>query len=115
MTINHNVDPYIYNCLTSEHLKAVNEYMEDSHTATWFSNTEKNDGSKKVLTAEVIYFYMFSYGIPKECERWHFNNLATLLRVFSEENKPKKKMTREQMAAHHRAVNKARRAKHRKR
>jgi hypothetical protein len=89
--------------------------MEDPHTATWFSNKDKADGDKKILTSEVIYFYMFSYGIPKECERWHFNNLATLLRVFSEENKPKKKKSREQIAAHHRAVNKARRAKHRKR
>jgi hypothetical protein len=115
MTINRNVDPYIYKCLTDEHIGLVTNYMGDSHTATWFSKKDDDSNDEhKVLTSELIYFYMFSFGIPKDCEKWHFSNLATLLRIFSEENKPKKKKSREQIAAHHRAVNKARRAKRRK-
>jgi hypothetical protein len=115
MTINKHVDPYAYKCLTPEQQMAINDYIGDQHTATWFAKSDDNGhGEKRVLTAELVYYYMFSFGIPKDCEKWHFNRLLTLLRVFSEENKPKKKQTPEQLASHHRALNRARRARHKK-
>lgn len=111
MTINRSVPDNVYRCLTNEHLEKIRAYIDDSHTATWFS--EKNDEKieKRVLTSELLYFYMFSYGIPIECEKWHLNRLTTLLRVFYEETKPKKKKSKSEIAAHHRAINRARRKK----
>lgn len=113
MTINRNVNPLVYNCLTNEQFKAIEEYIADPHTATWFSNSGKETGPKTVITAERIYHLMFSYGIDKDCEKWHLNQLLTQIRVEYEESKPQKKRSPREIAERHRALNAARRkAKH---
>lgn len=108
MTINRNVDPLVYNCLTDAQYKQIEEYIADPHTATWFSNNLKENASKTVITAERIYHLMFSYGIDKDCEKWHLNQLLTQIRVEYEESNPRKRSKRE-IADHHRALNAARR------
>lgn len=114
MTVNRTVDPLVYRCITNEHLEKVREYIDDSHTATWFSESKDERSKKRIFTTELLYFYMFSYGIPIDCEKWHLNRLLTLLRVCYEETKPKKKMSKSELANHHRAINKARRKKRHK-
>lgn len=109
MTINRNVDPLVYNCLTDSQFKAIEEYIADPHTATWFSNKEKEHGQKTVMTAERIYHLMFAFGIDKDCEKWHLNQLLTQIRVEYEESKPQKKHPSREIADHHRAINAARR------
>lgn len=109
MTVNRNVNPLVYNCLTEEHLKAIEDYIADPHTATWFSNSAKEPGPKAIMTAERIYHLMFSYGIDKDCEKWHLNQLLTQIRVEYEESKPKKKRSTREIAERHRALNAARR------
>lgn len=109
MTVNRNVDPYVYNCLTDEHFKAIEDYIADPHTATWFSNTVKEPGTKAVMTAERIYHLMFAYGIDKDCEKWHLNQLLTQIRVEYEESKPQKKHSKREIVDRHRALNAARR------
>ena len=49
--------------------------------------------------------------IPSQYEKWHINRLIMLIRVCSEENKPKKKMSRREIMAQNKARNAARRAK----
>ena len=107
MTITQNVDPLVYKSIDAETMKKITEYIEDPHTATWFSNNEKSS-SREILTAELIYYGMFANQIDKECEKWHLNTLLTLIRVFSEKNKPEKKMSKSAILNRNRALNAAR-------
>ncbi len=112
MTVKPEQKPYLdtYARISSEQLQAISEYMEDTHTATWFR--EENRSSKKeVVTAEVIYYWMFSNQIPIECQYWHLNKLITLIRVFSAKNKPAKKMSKNDIYRQNSALNAARRKK----
>lgn len=89
MTITQNVDPLIYSVLTVDNVNAINKYIGDPMTATTFGEdmNQWQRRSGKFLTSEYIYYLMFSYRIPKECEKWHLNRLITLIRIFQEENK----------------------------
>ncbi|MBR1720505.1 MAG: hypothetical protein IJ726_08890 [Phocaeicola sp.] len=109
MTISQNVDPEIYHALTNTERQKIRDYMDDSMTATTFYELKKQPPSKDTLTAEVIYYLMFSYQIPKECEKWHLNRLLTLIRVFNVRNSTTK-MSKAEILAHNRKLNKARRA-----
>ena len=112
MTITQNVDPDVYNHLTDENINAVNEYMNSKMTATWFSEDKPGKGGKrngKQTTNELIYYWMISLNIPKECEKWHLNRLLTLIRVCNVENQPAKKMSKRDTLRQQHALNAARR------
>lgn len=114
MTITQNVDPNVYRCITAENYKSITSYMTDSMTATWFPNRDKGKkhGKKEVLTAEVIYYLMSSYGIPYDpCQKWHFNRLMTLIRVCEAKEAPPVKMGRREALAQQHALNAMRRKK----
>lgn len=98
--------------LSNEQLNSINDYINDSMTATWFSEGPKKPSSKAVITSEIIYYWMVSLTIPLECENWHFNRLMTLIRVCNEKNKPPEKMSRSEMIAQRRALNAKRRAQY---
>lgn len=114
MTITPNVDPRVYMGLTREDFRKINEYIDDSATATWFSEEEKskvNPRSKgAAVTAELIYFWMVSYRIPFDpCQKWHLNSLLTLIHICEIKNQPSKKMKKKDIYARNRALNAARR------
>lgn len=90
MTITQHVNPNVYLSLTPENVKAIWNYIDDAHTATWFRETKKG-GSMKIITAEKIYYYMIECRIPPEYAKWHLNQLMTLIRVCGEMNDPKNK------------------------
>lgn len=108
MTITQNVDPYVYHCLTRENEEQIKNYIDAPMTAVTFPN-EKKGGSRDVITAEIIYYWMISLGIPFECQKWHLNSLIALIKVCNIKNRPPKKMSSIELASHHRAVNAARR------
>lgn len=108
MTITQNVDPNVYKAIPKSIMEEISAYIDDSHTATWFRETKRTP-NREIMTAEVIYYAMFSNGIDKECERWHLNRLLTLIRVFGEKNKEPKKMSKQQIFDRNRALNAARR------
>ena len=113
MTINQ-VDENVYKYLPVEVIKEVVKYIEDPMTATWFSDSEiKGAASRKneIITAEIIYYWMISLNIPVEFEKWHLNQLLTLIRVVNIKNNPKK-MGNKEWAAQRQKMNAARRAKH---
>lgn len=111
MTINR-VDSVVFSCLTNDNYKQINDYIAAPMTATTFrENGGAPRGNREIMTAEVIYFYMISFGIPFECEKWHINRLLTLIRVCSIKNSPSKKMSKSAAAKQQRTLNAQRRAK----
>lgn len=115
MTINkRKVDENVYTYMSLETLQKIVKYIEDPMTATWFSDTNVKGASKKkeeVVTAEIIYYWMISLGIPVEFEKWHLNQLLTLIRVVNIKNNPEK-MNKNDWAKQRRSLNAARRAKY---
>jgi hypothetical protein len=80
-------------------------------TATWFSDDKKKKASnKRIVTSELIYYWMVALQIPFECQKWHINRLLTLIRVCDEENKPqdKKKRSKREFLSSRAALNAAR-------
>ena len=112
MTLTQNVNPDIYNYMTADDLTKVRQYIDDPMTATWFRNQNRKPGHD-VITSEIIYYWMITFGIPLDpCQKWHLNRLLTLIRVCDEKSSPgRKKMTKRQAAAQYRDLNAARRAR----
>ena len=78
-------------------------------TATTFRDDPNNKGTKEIITSELIYFWMISFGIPVEFQKWHLNRLLTLIRVFNVKNQPSKKMSTGEIMRNNAALNAARR------
>lgn len=115
MTVSSDVtDQNIYYFISPDDLKRVIDYMNDSMTATWFSDGGNAPGMHKndVVTAEVIYYWMITLNIPSEYRYWHLNQLLTLIKTVSLKNAPDKKMSKSEERAQRHALNKARRAKY---
>lgn len=110
MSLDGPIPPIVLNNLGNEEIKAINDYIEDPATATWFSNSNSNKGgSREVITSEVLYYYMITLNIPIECEHWHLNRLLTLIRVCNEKNAPPTKRSRQSILKSNAAINAARR------
>ena len=108
MTITPNVDPEVYNRLTKENIKEIEDYIAAPMTATYFSSNE-NKPSHEQVTSELIYYWMIALTIPFECEKWHLNRLLTLIKVCNIKNQPPKKMGKREIMSRNAALNAARR------
>lgn len=108
------VDPKVYQYLPTSLISEIVEYIKDPMTATTFSDSliGAQQNSREIITAEIIYYWMVTYNIPVEFQKWHLNQLLTLIKVVSIKNGPKKKMGRKEAAQQRAALNKARRAKY---
>jgi hypothetical protein len=112
MVLTPNVPIAVFEKLLNDKVEEINAYINAKMTATWFVENPNQRPNRETITSELIYFWMFSYGIPMECEYWHLNRLLTLIRVFSEKNKPQKKMSPAQAARMQAELNAQRRAKY---
>ncbi len=114
MTLN-NVDDCVYSFITTDNIKEIEEYIADPMTATTITD-RKAPTKKEIVTSEIIYYQMLSYGIPVEFEKWHLNRLITLIRVFDIKNGGQQKMSRSEAALFQRSINDKRlaSAKHRR-
>lgn len=99
MTITQNVDPMCYNAIPVHELERVKAYIHAPMTATWFSDRNKPPPNKRVITSELIYYWMVANSIPFECEKWHFNRLMTLIRICGEKNQAPQKMSKQDRRA----------------
>lgn len=111
MTLTQNVDPNVYLALTPQLIAEVSAYINTSMTATTFSKQNGGPPNHEIVTSELIYYWMVSYGIPFECQKWHLSRLLTLINVCNVKNAPKKKMSRREILASNHALNAARRRK----
>lgn len=115
MTLTHGVDPEVYKWIPKDVLEEVVEYIKDPMTATWFNESnlvgvQKN--SNEVVTAEIIYYWMITLSIPVEFQKWHLNQLLTLIKVVNAKNSKPQKKDKRTAAKERAAINAARRAKY---
>jgi len=90
------VPNYVPDILLNQHLRKIQEYIEKPHSATLITRRGPNRQNTKIITSELIYYWMIQHGIPFECEKWHFNRLLKLLEVSAIKNTPlnKNRMSR---------------------
>ena len=112
MTLTQNVDPDVYNHLTEDNMRQINEYIEDSMTASVVYEPENKGGSRDVITSELIYYWMISLQIPVEFQKWHLNRLLSLIKVINAKNSPPKKRSSREIMQSNAAINAARRKKY---
>ena len=125
MTVNSEPDPSVYSVIANNEtiIKQIKDYIQNPMTATTIydlrNELKKSKKEKKEnLSAEVLYYMMFSRGIPIECSKWHLNTLISLLKVYdfyNEQNVNKakgkngtRKLNSEELADRN-AINEARR------
>lgn len=113
MTINSHVDPSVYMRLGRKEFEKIQAYIEAPMTATTFYNLDKNKKpNRETITSELVYYWMTTAQIPFDpCEKWHFNRLMTLIRIYDVKN-DKTKMSKKDTRRHYSAINAARRAKY---
>lgn len=109
MTITQNVDSDVYRGITQEHIRMINEYTADTMTATFFTDHSPKRGNGKLVTSELIYYWMIALNIPFECQKWHLNRLLTLIKVCNLESAPPKKQSKRSILSQNAALNAARR------
>ena len=109
MTLTKNVSDDVYDHLTTENVKQIQEYIEDPMTATTFTNEKHTSRNREIITSELIYYWMLSANIPFACEKWHLNRLITLIRVYSVKSESPKKRSKRDIMSRNAALNAARR------
>lgn len=110
MTITQNVSDDVYRRLTRQNVDEINTYIESPMTATTFSD-RKESPNREIITSEIIYYWMVTFNIPFECQKWHLNRLLTLIKVCNIKMNPPKKMGRQELAQRNRELNAARKAR----
>lgn len=108
MTLTQNVNPSVYTALTPQLCAQIAAYIDANLTATTFPKNNRPP-SRETITSELIYYWMVSYNIPFECQKWHLSRLLTLINICNAKNAPQKKMSRQELMAQNRALNAARR------
>lgn len=108
MAVTPDVPPEVFESLTDENIQTITAYITRKMTAT--TVYEANSApARDVITAELIYYWMISLGIPFECQYWHLERLLMLIRVCNLKNSPPKKLSHSELMARNRALNEQRR------
>jgi hypothetical protein len=110
MTITQNVDPQAYTLIKQPVIDKILNYINDPMTATTI-NKQKEVTKSGIVTAEIIYYWMVTFNIPFDCQKWHLNRLLTLIDVCNIKNTPVKKRSKKEIYEQNRAINESRKAK----
>lgn len=114
MTVNKDVSELVYSCITREQIDKIANYINDPMSATTVRTRPDNSVKKETLTSELLYYYMFKLGIPKECEKWHINRLIKLIEIYTvkdESPDKKNKASYSEMVARNKAINERNKAR----
>lgn len=109
MTLTQNVDPNVYNMIPDDIMDLITAYIDAPMTATTFPKGNKGP-SREIITSEIIYYWMVTFNIPFECQKWHLNRLLTFINVCNVKQGSKKKMSPRELAAQNRSLNESRKA-----
>lgn len=115
MTLTHGVDPKVYDWIPNEVIEEVVKYIKDPMTATTIKErniVDSQKNSREGITAEIIYYWMITLSIPVEFQKWHLNQLLTLIKVVSIKNSKQEKLDPKIAAEERAALNKIRREKY---
>jgi hypothetical protein len=114
MTITQNVPMTVYEHLSVENIQEIQHYIEDSRSATFFSNVQghKQPGGQQIVTSELIYYWMIAHNIPTSWEKKHINKLLTLIRICNDKNAPPKKISKQEQLRRNAELVAQRRAKY---
>lgn len=113
MTINPVDDENVYYALTANNYAEIKAYLDDPLTATTIRK-KPSYTRPRIVTSELMYYWMFKLRIDKSCEKWPIKRFLMLVEVFEAEDEAaynKNKMTKSQLYSKHNAINKARRKK----
>lgn len=113
MCLDPSVPLSVIKRIPQEDHQRINEYIEDSMTATWFAKDPQESGRRgEIVTAELIYHWIYALNIDMEWENRHLSRLFTLIKTISLKNNPPKKqrVSKADLAAQRRALNEQRRA-----
>lgn len=76
--------------LYNQYGKQIKKYIGKKHSATTIHRIHPRASSRRVITSELIYYWMIKFGIPMECQKWHFNRLLMLIDVCNVKETPRK-------------------------
>lgn len=112
MTIGkHSDDIFISIAKDPKLLETIKQYIDKPMSATWFNdNKTRKSSSREVITSELIYYWMISFNIPFECQKWHINRLLTLIRICGIKNQPPKKTKQKDLSKQYAELNAKRQA-----
>ena len=102
----------IFPFMDAEEITKVSDYINDKHTATWFSDKGGPKGhSSRIITSELIYYWLSALQLNWEVQHWHLNRALTIIEVANrEQDSGKKKKPSGSLAAQRRELNAQRRA-----
>ena len=107
MTLTQNVDPSVYDRITNENIKQINEYISNPMSAAHFPEEPKGKINNEPIIADLIYYWMVTLNIPFTCEKWHLNRLIALIRVCNIKNAPPNKTSARDIMSRNAAINEA--------
>ena len=93
--------------LQLEHSLVSLSKWESKWNKAFLGKQEKTD--EEILDYVLIYYWMISYNIPVEFQKWHLNRLLTLIRVCNVKNSPPKRRSKREMWNRNAAINAANR------
>lgn len=106
MTLTQNVKPETYLSITDKNIDLIYEYINAPMTATTFPEDKfSKKRNNRIITSELIYYWMIALNIPLECQKWHLNRLITLIRVCEIESRPPKKLSKREIMSRNAALN----------
>lgn len=118
MTITPNIDPEIYHWIPESVMTKIVDYIKDPMSGTTIYENGLVGAQKsknEIVSAEIIYYWMITLNVPVEFQKWHLNQLLTLIKVINIKNSQgtkESKMDKKTAAKQRAALNAARRAKY---
>lgn len=112
MLLTPDVDDETLRRLDAGAYDAIDAYINNPMTGTTFHNIPEGQAkTSERISSELIYYWMYAFGIPKDHEHDHLNRLFTMIKLHQvKQQKPKKmsKQARVQSMAELNAQRKAR-------